>query len=751
MSRLGPVKSRSLVVLATLGALVSGGAFAGSVVAADMDGNGRTNMAIYRPDNGRFYWIKDYVPGSLDNLGGAYLGSPGDIPFSADMDGNGKANVGIYRPANGRFYWLADVGPNTFGNGGGEYLGSPGDVPLVADMDGNSRANVAIYRPVNGRFYWLPDSGANTYGNLGGAYLGSPGDIPFAADMDGNRKANVGVYRPANGRFYWLKDIGADSLDNLGGAYIGSAGDIPIVADMDGNGRANPAIYRPANGRFYWIKDYVPGSTDNLGGAYLGSPGDIPFADDTDGNGKANVGIYRPANGRFYWLKDVGPNTFDNLAGSYLGSPGDVPIPSAEVYYPSSWQYGGANHSVDTATEIAAVIGAIDSFTTPYNDPARAFILGLSNDDRARIDTALIGRLKDGDLVVNVDTGMADYYNYAAGELRKLPTMSVIDAVGANLASAKRITAVGLAQLRIGADIGPYKTSWTYGGSNRVVDSAEERSAVLQALWATDDLGAQTLIEGMSPADRAWYDSAPSPTPDNPGILPPNYLPSALSSTIPAPPAPEVPTAGAAAMSYERKPCGSSSGICGSYNAGDAASYARRWYDDFNGNYPRFFDVDCTNFVSQALRAGGMRFLGWNAQQSSGVKVGGEWAWWVNQNAGGSWSQTNSWSTSPGLYKHLLNTAIAKPVAGGESLRVGDVVFFDQNGKTIDGLDHTSIIARVDKSGAWVAQHSGFPVNQKKNYRTLADSKKSVEQAAKKKNTSWMMRVLRPVYTAANQ
>ena len=64
-----------------------------------------------------------------------------------------------------------------------------------------------------------------------------------------------------------------------------------------------------------------------------------------------------------------------------------------------------------------------------------------------------------------------------------------------------------------------------------------------------------------------------------------------------------------------------------SYNRQAAVDYADRWWNSANPAYP-YFEVDCTNFISQCLRAGGAPMRGY-PNRSNG--------WWLQ---GGTCSYT---------------------------------------------------------------------------------------------------------------
>ena len=72
----------------------------GPVPPADFDGDGDTDVSVFRPASG--YWFVN---------GGATVafGTAGDIPVPADYDGNGTTDIAVYRPTSG--YWFVNGGP----------------------------------------------------------------------------------------------------------------------------------------------------------------------------------------------------------------------------------------------------------------------------------------------------------------------------------------------------------------------------------------------------------------------------------------------------------------------------------------------------------------------------------------------------------------------------------------------------------------------------------------------------------------
>ncbi|WP_017728821.1 amidase domain-containing protein [Halalkalibacterium ligniniphilum] len=121
------------------------------------------------------------------------------------------------------------------------------------------------------------------------------------------------------------------------------------------------------------------------------------------------------------------------------------------------------------------------------------------------------------------------------------------------------------------------------------------------------------------------------------------------------------------------------------YDRREAVRYAERWWDDYNPQYIKF-ENNCTNFISQCLRAGGAPMTGM-PNRSKG--------WWFQQkNWSYTWAVANSfrWYLS-GATGGLRGEERQSPI----ELVPGDVICYDFNG---DGRwQHTTIVVAKDANG----------------------------------------------------
>ncbi len=201
-------------------------------VAADYDGDGKTDIAIYRDG---YWWRLRSATNTVDMV---HFGYADDIPAPADYNGDRKAQVAVFRPSNGHWYIREDTGAWSM-----IHFGQAGDIPLPADFDGDRKADISIFRPASGTWYRRNSStGVNI-----GMHFGIEGDMPLIADFDGDGKSDIAVWRPSDGHWHYLRS----SNGSYQAVHFGITSDIPVPADYDGDGKTDIAVYRPSEGMWY--------------------------------------------------------------------------------------------------------------------------------------------------------------------------------------------------------------------------------------------------------------------------------------------------------------------------------------------------------------------------------------------------------------------------------------------------------------------------------------------------------------------
>jgi hypothetical protein len=264
---------------------------------ADFDGDGKTDLSVFRPSEGNWYLNRSTAGFSIVNWG---LST--DITTPGDFDGDGKADTAIFRPSSGAWFVLKSSGGFT-----GTAFGSSGDVPVVGDYDGDNKADIAVFRPSTTVWYILNSGGPTTI-----TAFGAGGDVPVRGDYDGDGKTDIAVYRPSTGQWWILKSTGGVSVFTFGNST-----DKPVPADYDGDNKDDVAIYRPSTGTWYIQRSSDAGFTINA----FGISTDVPVPGDYDGDGRDDQAVYR--NGTWYLNRST-----SGLAISAFGLGSDIPVPS---------------------------------------------------------------------------------------------------------------------------------------------------------------------------------------------------------------------------------------------------------------------------------------------------------------------------------------------------------------------------------------------------------------------------------------
>jgi hypothetical protein len=142
------------------------------------------------------------------------------------------------------------------------------------------------------------------------------------------------------------------------------------------------------------------------------------------------------------------------------------------------------------------------------------------------------------------------------------------------------------------------------------------------------------------------------------------------------------------------------------YNRLKAVQYAERWWNEFNPAYKKF-EVDCTNYISQCLHAGGAPMRGYPNRGNG---------WWMQSN---NWSF--SWTVANAMRWYLPASKFglrAREVNSADQLKLGDVICYDFQG---DGrFDHTTIVTGHDANGMPLVNAHTY--NSRNRYWAYEDS-----------------------------
>jgi subtilisin family serine protease len=270
----------------------------------DFDGDGKTDISIFRPTLGEWWYLR-----SFDGINRAFqFGGSSDKVVPADYTGDGKTDVAFWRPTTGEWFVLRSE-DNSFYS---FPFGAAGDVPAPADYDGDGKADPAVFRPSNTTWFISRSSGGTTI-----QQFGTSGDVPAVADYDGDGKSDIAIYRPSLGQ-WWLSRSTAGAI----AFQFGTSTDKPVQGDYTGDGKADVAFWRPASGEWFILR-----SEDNSFYSFpFGANGDVAAPGDYDGDGKADAAVLRPASNTWFAQRSTSGTMIQNF-----GINGDIPVASAFV------------------------------------------------------------------------------------------------------------------------------------------------------------------------------------------------------------------------------------------------------------------------------------------------------------------------------------------------------------------------------------------------------------------------------------
>jgi hypothetical protein len=272
----------------------------------DFDGDGRTDVGVFRPADGSWWYVR-----SVDSQFRVFsFGTGADVVTPGDFTGDGRADIAVFRPSNGTWYIQRSEDNSFFSFP----FGLAGDIPVPADYDRDGKTDAAVFRPGSGTWFILNSGGSGT----SIVNFGTSGDKPVAADYDSDGRADIAIFRPADGSWWYLR-----SSDGQFRVFrFGLGTDKPVQGDYTGDGKAELAVFRPSTGEWFFQR-----SEDNsYYSVPFGAAGDVVAPGDYDGDGKFDTAVFRPSTANWF----VQRSSAGILITSF-GASGDRPIPNAFV------------------------------------------------------------------------------------------------------------------------------------------------------------------------------------------------------------------------------------------------------------------------------------------------------------------------------------------------------------------------------------------------------------------------------------
>lgn len=270
----------------------------------DFDGDLKTDISIFRPSVGQWWYLRSSDGGNY----AAPFGNSADKLAPGDFTGDGKTDIAIFRPSTGEWFILRSEDGSYYSFP----FGTSGDVPAPADFDGDGKDDPAVFRPSTSVWYVMKSTGGFII-----QQFGQTGDVPVVADYDGDNKADIAIYRVASGQ-WWLQ---RSTLGVIAFSF-GNSTDKPVQGDYTGDGKADVALFRPGTGEWFVLRS----ENQSYYSFPFGTNGDVPAPGDFDGDGKIDATVFRASGNTWYSQR----TTAGTLIQSF-GQTGDAPVPNAFV------------------------------------------------------------------------------------------------------------------------------------------------------------------------------------------------------------------------------------------------------------------------------------------------------------------------------------------------------------------------------------------------------------------------------------
>ncbi|GIM91826.1 S1 family peptidase [Paractinoplanes toevensis] len=278
------------------------GGDSGGALVAGTQGQGTTSASW--AECGQDDPASSYQPLSqiLDMYGLTLVTSaPPQVPLAGDWNGDGKDTIAIWRPNEHKFYLR-----NSLSSGGADVtltFGQADDVPVAGDWNGDGVDTVGVWRPSENAFYLRatndPANGATTTLDLA-----DTNQLPLIGDWTGDGKDDVGRSRYSNHQHYLYRS-GQTTIE----INFGQLGDVPLSGDWDKNGVDSIGLFRPGNNTWYRKYNNDPADSGTHTPLAFGQMRDLPIAGDWNGDGMDTVGVYRNTNKTFYLYNESGSTT----------------------------------------------------------------------------------------------------------------------------------------------------------------------------------------------------------------------------------------------------------------------------------------------------------------------------------------------------------------------------------------------------------------------------------------------------------
>src|SRR5690606_6613410 len=142
------------------------------------------------------------------------FGKAGDIPVAADYDGDGTTDAAVFRPSTDEWIYRSSATGETIAE---KFVAGEKDILVPADYDGDGKADLAIYGDSTWTFRRSSGAGIEKL------VFGFADAMPTPTDIDGDGVTDPSFYR--NGVWYFY-DSSTPRLHTLA---FGTSRSIPLT------------------------------------------------------------------------------------------------------------------------------------------------------------------------------------------------------------------------------------------------------------------------------------------------------------------------------------------------------------------------------------------------------------------------------------------------------------------------------------------------------------------------------------------
>ena len=297
----------------------SGGGAGMATPELDYDGDGVSDLAVYKVVGGQGLW-SIILSGGGAPITDRVFGDIASVPVRGDFNGDGNWDMAVFR-SNGWWYVSPDLGFTA----SAYPFGDANSIPAPGDYDGDGTTDIAVYQEVAGLPYYEAGQWfiySLTKGFLPSVVWGNANCVPVPADYDGDGTTDIAVYNPTTGRWYVRYSSGAAPSSFLWGNLACD----PLAHDVNGDGAKEFTVYHygsaiPTAADWY-MSSYMNAGVPLVPPVNIGDPTSVPVSGgDYDSDGVDDYVVYK-AGQWFIWNSSLG-----TVSTPTLGGPTARPIP----------------------------------------------------------------------------------------------------------------------------------------------------------------------------------------------------------------------------------------------------------------------------------------------------------------------------------------------------------------------------------------------------------------------------------------